>query len=512
MPVSDYTAEAPPYELAPPMAAALIESLRGVGYSAATAIADLIDNSVSAGASRVWLTFRYAGPKSTITLLDDGHGMSEGDLRRAMTLGGVGPLATRRPGDLGRFGLGLKTASFSQCRCLTVASKRGGQTSIRRWDLDYIARPDVGDWRLLAAPRHGSEELLAALDTVQHGTLVIWEGLDRIVGHANEQDKAAGDAFYDLAERIEQHLGMVFHRFLDGPSPDLQILNNNHRIKPWDPFLRSHMATAPTPTEAIHRPNGAVELEGFVLPHKDQLGPAYDQAGGPEGWAAQQGFYVYRNRRMLVSGGWLGLGSPRVWTMEEPYKLARIRLDFPNSADHEWDIDVKKSVARPPRWLRRRLTELAQSVRESARQVFAHRGAYGKREAVQDLIPAWTSRQVAGATSYSINRQHPALVRVLENPDREAVEQALHIIEETVPVQRIWLDTVENGEAPREAFAETPTPQIEAMASSMLKHLIGKVGLELPVAIARLRATDPFQNFPELINRLGTAQATEAGA
>jgi Histidine kinase-, DNA gyrase B-, and HSP90-like ATPase len=201
------------YELAPPRAAAMIESLRGVGYSTATALADLIDNSISAGCRSVWLEFKFEGARSTITILDDGSGMTPDELRRAMTLGGIGPLAQRAPDDLGRFGLGLKTASFSQCRCLTVVSKRDGVASTKRWDLDYIARPDVGDWRLLSAPRPGSEHLLTALDPLEHGTLVVWEGLDRIVGSTgNKVDRAAGDAFYDLAARVEQHLGMVFHR------------------------------------------------------------------------------------------------------------------------------------------------------------------------------------------------------------------------------------------------------------------------------------------------------------
>ncbi len=490
------------YELAPPFAGALIESLRGVGYSAATALADLIDNSISAGAKSAWLNFHFAGKSSYVTLLDDGRGMTSDELRLAMTLGGVGPLTTRREDDLGRFGLGLKTASFSQCRCLTVSTKQGGQISTRRWDLDYIARPEVGDWRLLAAPRPGSEALLDALNAVENGTLVIWESIDRVVGAADAQNQAAGNAFYDLADRIGKHLSMVFHRYIESQFPDLRIFIGGHRIKPWDPFLRSNLVTSSTPVETIVRPNGTVELEGFVLPHKDQLGSDYEQAGGLEGWTAQQGFYVYRNRRMLVSGSWLGLGSPRVWTMEEPYKLARLRLEFPNSADQEWDIDVKKSVARPPRWLRQRLMELAQKVREDARQVFAHRGTYGKQAAVQNLERAWTAHQSAGATSYRINREHPTVVRALEFPDRESVDQALRIIEETVPVQRIWLDTVENGEAPKEAFADTPNPQIEALAASMLKHLTGKVGLEFSVAVARLRSTDPFQNFPAIIDKL----------
>jgi hypothetical protein len=496
------------YELAPPLAGAMIESLRGMGYSMATALADLIDNSISAGCQNVWLEFRFNGPKSIVTILDDGSGMNPQEIRRAMTLGGIGPLAQRKPNDLGRFGLGLKTASFSQCRCLTVHSKREGVTSTKRWDLDYIARPDIGDWRLLSSPRPGSKHPFDTLASLEHGTLVVWEGLDRVVGSSAADDRAAGDAFYDMASRVEQHIGMVFHRYLEGNTPELRIFNSGHRIKPWDPFLRSNFLTFVTPTDRIHRPNGSIELEGFVLPHKDSLGSEYEKGGGPEGWTAQEGFYVYRNRRMLVSGGWLGLGSPRVWTMEEQYKLARIRLEFPNSADHEWDIDVKKSVARPPRWLRTRLRDLAQKVREEARQVFVHRGTYGKRVAVPDLIPAWTAHQVAGATSYRINRKHPALVRALENPNAEALEQALRIVEETVPVQRIWLDTVENGEAPRGSFANTETAQIEALAGSMLQHLMGKVGLERATAIAQLRATDPFQNFPAILDSLTIAQSS----
>lgn len=287
--LSDSDGEAS-YEVAPPLAGALIELLRGFGYSAATALADLVDNSISAGAKSVWLNFHFAGQSSFITLLDNGRGMPCEELRRAMTLGGVGPLTTRRADDLGRFGLGLKTASFSQCRCLTVSSKNASQVHTRRWDLDYIARPDVADWRLLSAPRIGSESLLGTLERVENGTLVIWDGLDRIVGNAEAQNQAAGNAFYDLAERIGKHLSMVFHRYIEGQFPDLRILVGGHRIQPWDPFLRSKLATFATPVETIHRANGAVELEGFVLPHKDQLGPDYEQAGGMEGWTAQQGF------------------------------------------------------------------------------------------------------------------------------------------------------------------------------------------------------------------------------
>lgn len=491
------------YDLTPPDAGAMIESLRGIGYSPATAVADLIDNSISAGAKNVWLDFSFDGSASTIRILDDGQGMSSDDLRRAMTLGGINPLHHRGHRDLGRFGLGLKTASFSQCRCLTVAAKSNGLVSVRRWDLDYIAQPGIGEWRLLSSPRAGSEDLITPLDKLTSGTIVVWEGLDKIVGSATRADSKAEDAFLALVERIEQHVGMVFHRFLEGNSADLRIFINGQRIKPWDPFLISHPATDPTPTETIPTANGFIELQGFVLPHKDQLSEEqFRSAGGADGWSAHQGFYVYRNRRMLVSGGWLGLGEPRVWTMEESFKLARLRLEFPNSADQEWDIDVKKSVARPPRWLRSRITDLADRVRTSARQVFAHRGTYGRRAVVADLQPVWTGYTKNGISSYRINRQHPAIQSIVESAGDAAAEQALRIIEETVPVQRIWLDTAENGEAPKQAFAETASAEIEALARGMLSHLTGKVGLPRERALAQLRRTEPFQNFPELLERL----------
>ncbi len=224
------------YDIVPPLAGAMIESLRGVGYSTATALADVVDNSISAGARNVWVRFAYKGPASFVSILDDGHGMSAPELLRAMTLGGISPLLHRAERDLGRFGLVLKTASFSQCRCLTVVSRQSGQVSIRRWDLDYIARPDVGDWRLLSSPRAGSEDVLSQLDGLPQGTLVLWEGLDRIVGAAGLKDTAAENAFLALVERVEQHLAMVFHRLIEGVNPELQLHLNGHRLKLGTPF------------------------------------------------------------------------------------------------------------------------------------------------------------------------------------------------------------------------------------------------------------------------------------
>ena len=93
---------------------AMLESLRGLGYSTGAALADIIDNSVSAGASEVRLDFAWDGPNSRITVLDDGRGMDDAELESAMRLGDKNPLDARLAHDLGRFGMGLPNSSISQ--------------------------------------------------------------------------------------------------------------------------------------------------------------------------------------------------------------------------------------------------------------------------------------------------------------------------------------------------------------------------------------------------------------
>ncbi len=141
----------PEYEIATPRPGALIESLRSIGYDLPTAVADIIDNSLTASARQVDIVFHWAGANSWICILDDGIGMPDRKLFEAMRPGSQNPLQTRSSNDLGRFGLGLKTASFSQARRLTVITKTTrGSIAVREWDLDYVERED--EWRLLKEP------------------------------------------------------------------------------------------------------------------------------------------------------------------------------------------------------------------------------------------------------------------------------------------------------------------------------------------------------------------------
>jgi Histidine kinase-, DNA gyrase B-, and HSP90-like ATPase len=491
---------------APPRAAAMLEALRGLGYSPAAALADIVDNSVSACATEVRISFIWNGTKSRIAVLDDGRGMSDPELESAMTLGDKSPLDDRSSSDLGRFGMGLKTASFSQCRRLTVATAKDGASSCLRWDLDALAaKPDAG-WLLFEGPATASKPFIAPLTGKKNGTLVLWETLDRIVTNGY-----TAEDFTDLIDRVEGHLAMIFHRLLQGPRPRLRIMLNGRLVAPWDPFMMGHPAkTLHSPVERKISDAGLIEIECHVLPHKDKLTPKqYENSAGPDGWTAQQGFYVYRGGRLLVAGGWLGLGQGRAWNREQAHQLARIRLDIPNTADAAWKIDIRKSTARPPVSLRPWLTRLAEHTRAHARKVFAFRGAVAPGAGGMPIEQAWRVEHPKSGVRYKIDEKHIAVSAVLDSAGAllPLVKAMLRVIEETVPIQRIWLDTVENKETPRTGFSGEPSEAIVEVLQALYTDMVGRKGLSSESAKKSLLTTEPFQNYPALIASLSLSQA-----
>ncbi len=487
---------------APPRAMAMLEALRGLGYSTAAALADIIDNSISAGAKEVCIDFFWDGLDSRVTILDDGCGMDDAELESAMRLGDKNPLDTRAANDLGRFGMGLKTASFSQCRRLTAASVKQGVESCLRWDLDELATHPEGGWFLFEGPAAGSKSFMADLKDKQAGTLILWEAMDRVVTAGYTSDN-----FHDLIDNVESHLAMVFHRLLQGPSARLTLLLNGRPVAPWDPFMSGHPAkswTSPTTNRATGY--GTVSVQCHVLPHRDKLSVAeFEANGGPTGWTAQQGFYVYRNERLLVAGGWLGLGNSRAWNREEAHRLARIRLDIPNTADAEWKIDVRKSTARPPVSLRPWLTNLAENTRERARHVFAYRGSPAPAQGNVPIEQAWRVERVKAGMRYRIDEAHPSVAAVLAGAGalQPLIKSMLRVIEETVPVQRIWLDTAENKETPITGFEGEPNAAVIEVASVLFEDLLERKGLSLDEARKTMLRTEPFQKYPALIAKLG---------
>ncbi|MFC4640025.1 ATP-binding protein [Deinococcus hohokamensis] len=489
---------APRYDRAEPHASALIESLRAFGYTPQAAAADIVDNAISAQARTIRLDFQWNGEHSSVSFLDDGTGMTAPELVEAMRPGGRGPLDARAAHDLGRFGLGLKTASFSQCRRLTVATRRaGGAVVVRRWDLDYVGQ--TGEWRLLHDPHPGSEPLLEPLQQLPHGTMVLWEQLDRLAGGSARTDARAHKRFLAMTDTVEKHLGMVFHRFLEGRGR-LQLFVNGQPVLPWDPFLSRHRDTQYLPGESLRHHGHPVAIEPFILPHRSRLSTdEYTSAAGPGGWNAQQGFYVYRNDRILVAGHWLGLGFQK----DEHYRLARIRVDIPSALDAAWDIDVRKSRARPPGSLREDFVRIARLTRERAVEVYRRKGRpAGRSTATSAPAALWEARAGAARTDYLINRDHPLVTAVAARlgPDTAALRALLGLLERTVPVERIWLDVAEHPDQPTRPFEGIDPAEIEALVRDVYQTLRAS-GLDQEAARRRLEAM-PFGERPEIVARV----------
>jgi len=477
-----------------------MNSLRGVGYSLDTAVADLVDNSISAGAVHIQIDFDWNRGEPVMAILDDGTGIGPDQMIEALRFGGAGPQAARASSDLGRFGLGLKTASLSQCRRLTVASKVGAECNIMTWDVDHVNGAG-GRWEILESEYSGPTLPLEKLKSRDSGTLVLWEKVD----FGREEDKPSRAAFLRDLELLQFHLEMVFQRFLDGDARRILVSLNGTPLKGWDPFLRSHESTIPSPEQPLRAPGGLIKVQGFILPHRDRFktDSDFEKGGGPEGWNAQQGFYVYREKRLLIAGGWLNLGRGRAWTRDEPSRLARIRVDITNAADKDWRIDVRKSMARPPDAVRPELQRIAEDVRKRAREVFVHRGAYGPRMKSLVVSKIWDVKSVDTGSRYFIRRDHELVdvVRKRLGANGEMLDTLLGLIERTVPIERVWLDVTEHGPPSGAEDASAGEAELIDQAVAIIRTF-HKAGIPFEEAVPMISRMDPFDRIADLKTKL----------
>jgi hypothetical protein len=480
-------------ESAIPEASSMIETFRAIGYNIETAVADIIDNSISANAKNISINFEWKGAQTWLSIKDDGTGMNNEELIQAMRPGSKNPLEDRSNRDLGRFGLGLKTASFSQARKLTVISKKADCNSVFwTWDLDFVNK--TGTWDLIKyLPDENLETEISKLIT---GTIVLWNDIDRVVKDLNQEDSKAEFKFNQTMEQVKKHLAMVFHKFIE--QGKININFQDKRVNAWNPFLSNEKATQEFPPERIQ--NGKVKIEGFVLPHKSKISEeTYKNAEGVKGWNEQQGFYIYRNERLLLAGDWLGL-----FRKEEHYKLARIQIELPNTLDESWQIDIKKSVARPPLVFRDQIRAYALKVRQQAVEVYRHKGKSVKQIAGQKFVPLWVDHKRGDKWFYKINRENPILAKIKEQAKKDsdkAIEMLLRFIEETIPSKSIYIKESEQPELQGNPFEDTNHEIIrttmQAMYSSLLKQ--GKTDEESKAIISNI---EPFNNFTHFLEFL----------
>jgi len=354
-----------------PSAKRLINSLRSLGYEFPTAVAELVDNSVEAGATEVAVNVEFDGENSSVMIADNGRGMSGEKLKEAMRYGSDSIYDDK---SLGKFGLGLKTASFSQSKRWVVATRTGSPENeiiSFKWDLAHVNKTDR--WEILPIKEKNLEyNIIEALQN-KTGTVVFWRQLEVVLGYENPNTKHAQKKLVNLCRDLEEHLAMVFHRFLMGEvtGRKLKIFLNNNEIQPWDPFARTEKATRareviriPVEHDGVH---GDIIIEPYIVPPSKLFSStqAHTKAGGPKKWNQQQGFYIYRNDRMIQSGGWC-----RIRAVDEHTKLARFALNFTSKIDGAFKIDVSKMYVQLPPQIRKDIEEKTQPLVSQAREIY----------------------------------------------------------------------------------------------------------------------------------------------
>ncbi|KAB8287258.1 ATP-binding protein [Bifidobacterium avesanii] len=413
----------------------LIESLRDIGYSFESALADIIDNSITANASEINIMALPVDDSFRVSILDNGEGLDRNALLRAMRLGSSNPRDERANDDLGRFGLGLKTASFSQCRRLTVVSRQHGETSAFTWDLDTVVREN--SWSVLE--RTDYDEIFGYDTMPDTGTLVLWEKVDRLTG-----DNGSGRVDYDrVISEAQDHLSLVFHRFLakEKGTKSLRISFNAHDLEPLDPFNMSNDATQASPEEVVCP---GVTLRSFTLPHISTYSDRneYERYGLRGGYLRNQGVYLYRAKRLIIFGTWFGLAKKTALT-----QLTRVKIDIGTNQDETWKIDVKKVSAQMPEIVRKRVRALIQTIGAPSRKVYSRRGA---RLTSPDVYPVWTRSENGEKTTYGINMDHP-LVRTfgdeLDGSLRKRFDSLMAFIGAMLPTEALFYDISNNADA-----------------------------------------------------------------
>ncbi len=414
-------------------AKALMFGLRSMGYSFSTAVADIIDNCIPAQATRIDVFSDPLAEVPYFCVLDNGHGMNRKKLDNAMLPGSDREDVPDSEIELGRFGLGLKSASLSQCREFIVASKAFGKLNCMSFDLDVIEEKNKLFLKELSDEETNKLPHINDLKKYETGTLVIWTKFDNIENSA----KTFEDSFRTLVGEAKKHIELTFHRFYK----DLEVYFNGKRIEKRDPFLLDSVGRQQTGrTTTIVFNDSSITITPYTLPFAKTLTPDEKALlGNPKSIYEEQGFYIYRNRRLIISGTWLRMGI-----RSELNKLARIKVDIPSSLDSIWMLDVKKSTAKIPDVMKEKIKMAVEdSIVRSKRTV--------KNPGVKEAAPehkVWDRiNEHDGNVRYTINRDNPliqALYQTIDDKQSELLDDLLSLLEECIPKYRIHNDVIDS--------------------------------------------------------------------
>lgn len=475
-----------------PDASSLMLTARSFGnYDLAGALADLIDNSIKAKSRQIEIECSLLSNNDCqVRIRDDGDGMSAAELKSAMRPASSSPETERAEDDLGRFGWGMKSASFSQCRRLIVVSRKNGTNSAASWDLD-----EIDNWSMGFCSGSVADAFLETPLPGESGTELIWRNCDRLSENRTINREQFNEAIAEACSRIS----LIFHRYLsgdEGRSAKLRITVNGTQLDPVDPFCRNNEATIPYPAEPIrisrNNRNHTVLMKAFVLPHYSKLSSReYEEYGGREGYVRNQGFYVYRNRRLIISGTWFRLAKHG-----ELSKLVRVQIDIPNALDDMWKITVDKSDAQLPAALKSRMKTLVDSFRSQSRKVIGSKGAPIDAGSTTQV---WKKFVRHGRIRYTVNREHPMISTLqgeLDQKGRALLKTLLEMVETQVPVDSINHEVSNSPHEIEQNF--TSREELVTFLDASLPLLMSKS--RSPDALKELLSqTEPFASHMKVV-------------
>ena len=475
----------------------LMNSLRSLGYTIETALADIVDNSISADANEIFIHFPTCKDDLFISVLDNGEGMSNKELLNAMKYGSEREYSSH---DLGRFGIGMKSASLSQCRVLTVASKQNNTISAFRWDLDDINKEK--EWMCIELDNEEIKDIPGydELADLKMGTLVVWQKFDIAEKKIETKNKEEIiDYLMKESERVENHLSLVFHRFLSRKINQIKIYINKNEIEPLNPFLENHPKTESKKIDEISLGTSTIKVQPYILPHNEDLSAEdINKLGGIASLRNNQGFYIYRNDRLINYGNWFRLSSSDV--NKELLKYGRIKVDIPNDMDDVWEIDVRKQEAKiPPRiikYLKKKVSEVCRdSKNKTTKRV--------NLNLEQDNNKIWNKTLTKDQKeAYFINKECLFVRNFLddfEDKDKKKILNFVDIISSKLPFDDIYNSVCNQKHSSIASSEQIDSIIIEGIFQfKTLKELKKKTNKEI---LDLMSSYEPF-NDPEILTKI----------
>lgn len=482
--MSKYVTQIPP-------AKSLISGIRSIGYSFATSVADIIDNSITAKATEINI---FADPldEPYFAILDNGLGMNYSELENAMTFGSDRSNKVDNNLDLGRFGLGLKSASLSQCRKMTVISKEKNSINAMCYDLDVIEKEN--DWvlEILDSDEYIKKPCFEQLSKYETGTLVIWENFDKLDALATN----FVTSFRNTVSDAKKHVELVFHYYYDS----INIYFNNDRIEKRDPFLMdSKPRQQEGRTDPIYMDGSTITITPYTLPFANTLTNEEKRLLGNTNIYDEQGFYIYRNKRLIIWGSWLHMN-----VRSELSKLARVKIEIPSTLDKAWSLDVKKSTAKIPDKIKEQIKASLEDSIVRSKKVTRNRGV--KEQQFEDKV--WNRINLRdGFVKYELNKENPLYKVLSENlseNDKKILDSFIFQIEAGLPKYSIQNDTLDDLKIVNDSDDNSPEELIDRVCGDLECVPAGKK----EIILNELLKTDVYKSIADkkevIMERMGS--------